>query len=165
MDDALWNISDEKCHELWHYLSIHHHRSTCPFNSKHGKLALETLTISVGSVEDGFQPATVSAGVNGKTWIIRNVDSKEYCISLTCPELDAAKKYFQEDASHSDYYKDQLSLLERFAKDVFQEQNQPVQEAHALVLPTLDISKRQLLMARQVAEATASQRGLHRNPI
>jgi hypothetical protein len=165
MDDAHWTISDEKCNKLWHYLSYHHHRSTCPVNSKNGKLALKTLAISVGNVEDGFQPTADSARDKGKRWIIRNVDSKESCITLTCPEIDAAKKYSQEDVSNSSYYKNEVSMLEGFAKEVFQGCNQQIQEVHALMLPNLDISKKQLLMARQMEEITASQRGVHRNPI
>jgi len=94
-----------------------------PLKAKHrrrtdGKMALETLTISVATVEDRFPPINVPAGVGGRTWINTPVDFMESCATLSCPEIDAAEKHSQEDAEHASCYQREIYELEHFVEKV-----------------------------------------------
>jgi hypothetical protein len=177
MDDETWKISDETCHELWHYLSSHQGLSRCPLKAKHrrridGKIALETLTISVATVEDGFQPINVPVRVAGRTWVITPVNSMESCVTLSCPEIDAAEKHSQEDAGYSSYYQYEIYELKRFGQEVVQPRNSIIQEFHVFMMPMSSVSQRHLLMALQLAvnggtgaEVILPQTAPHRIPI
>lgn len=145
-DSSSWKVSDETCHELWHYLSSRQSRSICLLDSKLGptvgKMALETLVISVGTVEDDFEPIDIPAGIGGRTWIVTYAESKKFCVTLNCPEIDVAKRRSQEDTVHASYHLDEIYRLEHFAEETVDHRNHIIQDAHALILTSSFLSKK-----------------------
>jgi len=121
MGNEDWEICDDSCHSLWHYLSRNEGVSHCSFKTKNQRptgprMNLEMLTISVGNVLDINDPESTRR-YYGKTWIVAAANPIGKCVNIQCPEMDTADRGFHEDGEHTDDHSDRLEDLKSFARE------------------------------------------------